>query len=174
MVSVTHSIAKPATEQDPFDLIGEGLPQESRDRLQRAYALVEPLYRGKTLGTGESVWHHVLGMALVVASLRLDVEARLAALLFAVSEHMEDAGERIEQEFGGHVANLVQGLNRLNGLRLVTRTRDDATTSEIKAQTETLRKMLLAMVEDIRVVLLRLASRAQTLRYFTDHAGAER
>jgi len=55
MVSVTHSIAKPATEQDPFDLIGEGLPQESRDRLQRAYALVEPLYRGKTLGTGESV-----------------------------------------------------------------------------------------------------------------------
>ena len=174
MVSVTHSIAKPATEQDPFDLIGEGLPQESRDRLQRAYALVEPLYRGKTLGTGESIWHHVLGMALVVASLRLDVEARLAALLFAVSEHMEDAGERIEQEFGGHVANLVQGLNRLNGLRLVTRTRDDATTSEIKAQTETLRKMLLAMVEDIRVVLLRLASRAQTLRYFTDHAGAER
>jgi GTP pyrophosphokinase len=113
-------------------------------------------------------------MALVVASLRLDVETRLAALLFAVFEHLDDADERIEQEFGSHVAILVQGLNRLNGLRLVTRTRDDATTSEIKAQTETLRKMLLAMVEDIRVVLLRLASRAQTLRYFTEHPGEER
>ena len=174
MVSVSHSIAKPSTQQDPLELIAEGLPVSDRERLQRAYALVEPLYRGRQLGSGESIWHHVLGMALIAASLKLDVETRLAALLFAASDHMEEAHKRIGEDFGPHVALLVEGLNRLNGLRLVTRTRENATASEIKGQTETLRKMLLAMVEDIRVVLLRLTSRAQTLRYLTDHPGDER
>ncbi len=168
MVSVTHSIVSSATERDPFDLIVEGLPALDRARLRRAFELVEPLYRDKRLGTGELVWHHVLGMALIVASLKLDVETRLAALLFAVFDHLEDAGERITADFGPHVARLVDGLRRLNGLRLTTQPRDDATTAEIKAQTETLRKMLLAMVEDIRVVLLRLASRTQTLRHFAE------
>jgi GTP pyrophosphokinase len=174
MVSVTHSLTAPAAEQDPFDLIAEGLAPEGRERLQRALALVEPLYRVKALGTGESIWHHVLGMALIVASLRLDVETRLAALLFAVSDQLENARERIERDFGAHTARLVDGLRRLNGLRLVTSTRGDAPPGEIKAQTETLRKMLLAMVEDIRVVLLRLASRTQTLRWFVDHPCEER
>jgi GTP pyrophosphokinase len=174
MVAVTHSLTAPVADQDPFELIAEGLAPEARERLQRALALAEPLYRGKTLGTGEAIWHHVLGMALIVASLRLDVETRLAALLFAVSDHLEDARERIERDFGGHTARLVDGLRRLNGLRLETRPRNDAPPAEIKAQTETLRKMLLAMVEDIRVVLLRLASRTQTLRWFVDHQTAER
>jgi GTP pyrophosphokinase len=174
MVSVSHSIAKPSTQQDTLELIAEGLPESDRERLVRAYALVEPLYRGRQLGSGESIWHHILGMALIAASLKLDVETRLAALLFAASEHLQDAPKRIAEDFGPHVALLVEGLNRLNGLRLVTRTRESATASEIKGQTETLRKMLLAMVEDIRVVLLRLVSRAQTLRYFTDHPGDER
>jgi GTP pyrophosphokinase len=68
----------------------------------------------------------------------------------------------------------VAGLNRLNGLRLATHTRENATAAEIRAQTETLRKMVLALVEDIRVVLLRLASRTQTLRHFADQPAMER
>lgn len=174
MVSVSHSIAKPSTQQDPFELIAEGLSESARDQLRRAYALVEPLYRGRQLSSGESIWHHVLGMALIAASLKLDVETRLAALLFAASDHLEDAREYIGEAFGAQVALLLEGLKRLSGLRLVTRTHESATAAEIKGQTETLRKMLLAMVEDIRVVLLRLASRAQTLRYFTDHPGEQR
>lgn len=57
---------------------------------------------------------------------------------------------------------------------VITRTTTTATAPEIRAQSEVLRKMLLAMVEDIRVVLLRVASRTQTLRYFTDHPGKTR
>src|SRR5690606_32707056 len=64
--------------------------------------------------------------------------------------------------------------HKLHGLRPLTRMTANATAPEIRAQTEVLRKMLLAMVADIRVVLLRLASRTQTLRYFTDHDEAQR
>jgi GTP pyrophosphokinase len=106
-------------------------------------------------------------MALLVASLRLDADTRIAALLFAVSEYVEKARDRLVSEFGEHVACLTDGLHKLNGLRVLTRTTANAAAPEIRAQTEVLRKMLLAMVEDIRVVLLRLASRTQTLRYYT-------
>lgn len=174
MVSVTHSIGDASVAEAPLELLCQGLSVEDHARIERALQLIEPLYRGTQLGTGEDVLQHVLGMALIVASLRLDAETRLAALLFAVSDHLEDAREKIEQQFGGHVALLVEGLRRLNGLRLITRATATSTVPEVRAQTEILRKMVLAMVEDIRVVLLRLASRTQTLRYFTDHAGERR
>ena len=174
MVSVTHSIDAAGVEQAPIDQLCEGLDAAGRGHIERALKLVEPLYLGKQLGTGEPVWQHVLGMALIAVSLRLDVDTRLAALLFAIHDHQPDAGDVIERDFGHEVAKLVTGLHRLNGLRLISRAAALSTVPEVRAQTEVLRKMLLAMVEDIRVVLLRLASRTQTLRYFTDHADARR
>jgi GTP pyrophosphokinase len=81
-----------------------------------------------------------------------------------------DAKERIEQEFSADVARLVGGLHRLNGLRLLAPT-PASTMRDVRTQPEVLRKMVLGMVEDIRVVLLRLASRTQTLRYYTEHPG---
>ncbi|GHT87759.1 GTP pyrophosphokinase [Betaproteobacteria bacterium] len=167
MVSVTHSIDRDAAAP-PVDLLAEGLSVEDRARIERALSLAAEAYEGKTLGTGEAVWTHAQGCALITASLRLDADTRIAALLFAVTEYVADAHDRLVADFGEHVAHLIEGLRKLNGLRLFTRMTTTAAAPEIRAQTETLRKMLLAMVEDIRVVLIRIASRTQTLRYYTN------
>ena len=172
MVSVTHSIAQAGAEEAQFDLFAEGLPPEARGQLAQAADYAKSLYGENILGTGEPAWQHALGMALVAASLRLDLDTRLAALLFAASDYLEDASVKLAERFGTPVAELVDGLRRLKGLQLVT-ARNERTQS-VKAQAEVLRKMLLAMSEDIRVVLLRLASRTQTLRHLAEHPEAER
>ena len=172
MVSVTHSIAQAGAEAAQLDLIAEGLPPEARERIGRAADFAKALCAGKPLGTGEDAWQHAVGMALVAASLRLDLDTRLAALLFAVSDHLEDAAEKLTAEFGAAVAELVDGLRRLKGLQLVTGRNESA--QSVKAQAEVLRKMLLAMSADIRVVLLRLASRTQTLRHLAEQPDADR
>src|SRR5574340_414584 len=174
MVSVTHSIAQAGVAEAPFDMLADGLGKDERIRLEQALDMVRPLYQGKHLASGEDAWQHAVGMALIVASLKLDAEARLAALLFASTDYVDDAQAMIEQRFGAPVARLVDGLRRLNGLRLVTRATANSPLPDVRAQAEILRKMLLAMVEDVRVVLLRLASRTQTLRYLADLPGEAR
>lgn len=172
MVSVTHSVARIGAEEAQLDLLAEGLPPASRDALAQAVEFARNLYGENVLGTGEPAWLHALGMALVTASLRLDPDTRRAALLFAASDYLEEAAEKLAGRFGRPVADLVDGLRRLKGLRLAVRD-GGRTPQEVKAQAEVLRKMLLAMSEDIRVVLLRLASRIQTLRYLVGHPEAE-
>jgi GTP pyrophosphokinase len=134
------------------------------------------VYGDAVLGSGERIWSHALGMAVIIAGLKLDVESRMAALLFAVPAHDEHGITRIEERFGAPAAHLVNGISRLNRLRPITKgfvaaniEAGEVNPAEMKAQIEVLRKMLLAMVEDIRVVLLRLASRTQTLRYYAAH-----
>ena len=178
MVAVTHSIAQAGAEEARLDLLAEGLPPEARAALARAMAYAEALYGERLLGTGEPVWQHAIGMALVTASLRLDLDTRLAALLFAALDYCEAGDAReppadaLAGRFGQRVLELVDGLRRLKKLRLVAGAGER--TQSVKAQAEVLRKMLLAMSEDIRVVLLRLASRTQTLRHLVEHAVAER
>ncbi|HRP96032.1 MAG TPA: bifunctional (p)ppGpp synthetase/guanosine-3',5'-bis(diphosphate) 3'-pyrophosphohydrolase [Rhodocyclaceae bacterium] len=167
MVSVTHAISSDATTA-PLELLAEGLDADGRAVLAEALALAEQTYDGHALGTAEPVRTHAIGMALICSSLRLDAETRVAALLFALGTYADDALALIEKRFGASTASLVEGLQKLNGLRVLTRMTARATAPEIRAQTEVLRKMLLAMVADIRVVLLRLASRTQTLRYFAE------
>ena len=173
MVSVTHAIAQGDTAP-PIDMLAAGLEPQERAHIEQALDWIAELYEGKVLGTGEPMWTHALGAALIAASLRLDAETRIAALLFAAWEELDDPGEEIGARFGSAVAGLVRGLHKLNGLRVLTRLAATTSAPEIRAQAEVLRKMLLAMVEDIRVVLVRLASRTQTLRYYTDLPGDAR
>ena len=174
MVSVSHAVTEADAETPPIDRLCDGLSESQRALVERALAMAEPIYRDRILGTGEPVWRHALGTAMIAAALRLDVETRIAAVLFSVEEYLEGADAKLEDEFGGPVARLVEGLKSLNGLRVITRMTANATAPDIRAQTEVLRKMLLAMVTDIRVVLLRLASRTQTLRFFTEQPGSSR
>ncbi|CAH1748775.1 GTP pyrophosphokinase [Thauera humireducens] len=173
MVSVTHAIAQGDTAP-PIDLLAAGLSETERGRVESALDWIAELYDDKVLGTGESIWTHAIGTALIAASLRLDAETRIAALLFAVWDELDDPAEELRSRFGEDIAVLVRGLHKLNGLRVLTRMATTTTAPEIRAQTEVLRKMLLAMVEDIRVVLVRLASRTQTLRFYTDLPGEAR
>ncbi len=186
MVSVVHPVQQVAAANSPstgpgadsslLDVLSDGLAPEGRAQVERAMQMATDWYGGATLGTGELILDHAAGMAQISAMLNLDLDARLAALLFAAaapSGGVPDWQEKIVTEFGVPVVHLVAGLQRLNGLRLLNRSRLEDS-AEGKAQAETLRKMLLAMVEDIRVVLLRLASRTQTMRYMTGHPGQRR
>jgi GTP pyrophosphokinase len=163
-----------APEAVSWERLGAGLPPEEGARIRRALELVEPLYAGGRLTTGEDVFAHAVGMALITGALRLDASSRLAALLFAMHGFCpEDAGARIEKDFGADVARLVRGLQRLNGLRLIA-PGPASSLHEVRTQPEVLRKMVLALSDDIRVILLRLASRTQTLRYYANLPGPER
>ncbi|MBI4755418.1 MAG: bifunctional (p)ppGpp synthetase/guanosine-3',5'-bis(diphosphate) 3'-pyrophosphohydrolase [Betaproteobacteria bacterium] len=178
MVTVTHSLAPTDIGGASIELLYKGLGDDERRRLESALEVVGPLYEGRVLGTGEDMLRHAVGMALIVASLKLDVETRLAGLLFAVLDCIDHGREMLEQRFGANVAQLVLGLHRLNGLRLITRAHVSSSGSpsapDVRAQAEILRKMLLSMVEDVRVVVLRLASRTQTLRYLADKPTEQR
>ena len=179
MVSVVHSLQPSSDEAEVLSRLCLGLPDDAAARAAEALALAREAYGDGQLGTGEGILQHALGMALIVASLDLDADARIAALLFAASDHVEECGERLKVGFGGTVAGLVAGLHRLGSLRPLTRAAAGGAgagegVAEVKAQTEVLRKMLLAMVDDIRVVMLRLASRVQTLRFLNNRPGEQR
>jgi GTP pyrophosphokinase len=134
--------------------------------IQRAMAFARPLYEGQALSTGEPVWPHALGLSASLASIGIDAAAQAAGVLFAAPKFL-DGTEKLEQAFGAEVAALAGGTEKLYRLRVLTR----ASAGE---QNEILRKMVLGMVEDIRVVLIRLASRTQTLRWFAKNPTAER
>ena len=174
MVSVVHSLQQSDGEAAALSQLRLGMSDAAAGRIVDALALAREAYGEKLLGTGEPILQHALGMALIVASLDLDADARIAALLFAASDHVEDCAGRLKVGYGDTVAGLVAGLHRLGSLRPLTRAAAAEGVAGVKAQTEILRKMLLAMVDDIRVVLLRLASRVQTLRFLNNRPGAVR
>src|SRR6266571_4437259 len=162
MVSSTRSDVAGIGESDALNA---GLSGDERRTLARALDFAASVYGDKPLGTGEPAYGHAIGLARNVAELRLDADARVAGLLFSVPEYLSDGEEKLAASFGAAVASLVAGISRLNSLRVITRT--VAMGKDSQSQAEVLRKMLLAMVEDIRVVLLRLASRTQTLRWLS-------
>jgi GTP pyrophosphokinase len=129
-------------------------------------ALVRPLYDGKALRTGEPFAAHADGIAAIVATLRPDPDLLVAAQLFGVHDVLRDPDEWLRSRFGNVVAQLVADLRQLMRLSELTRAREEVKGWEAEDQPEALRRMLLAMANDLRVVLLRLASRLQTLRYF--------
>lgn len=172
MVSVVHSVAAQSDLEQSLQTLVEGLTPDEAECLRRAAAYAQEVYGEEALGSGEGIWSHALGMALIIAGLKLDASSRTAALLFAIPSRIEHGVAEIEEKFGPAAAHLVGGIFRLNRLRPITRgfvADTEANPEEMKAQIEVLRKMLLAMVEDIRVVLLRLSSRTQTLRYYAAH-----
>ena len=134
--------------------------------VERALEFARPLYEGQTLSTGEPVWPHALGLEASLAAIGVDPAARAAGILFAAPKYLDDA-EKLKAEFGEEVAALAAGVEKLYRLRVITR-------ASAEQQNEILRKMVLGMVEDVRVVLIRLASRTQTLRWFAKNPSPDR
>jgi GTP pyrophosphokinase len=146
--------------------LAEGLAPADRTLLSRALEFAEPLYAGRVLSTGEPTWNHALGLGASLASIGLDAAGRAAGILFAAPKHL-DGIDKLRESFGAEIASLAEGVEKLYQLRVATR----GTPSE---QNEVLRKMVLGMVEDVRVVLIRLASRTQTLRWLAKNPSDER
>jgi GTP pyrophosphokinase len=155
-----------ARAADAVGALAVGLAQADSELIARALEFAEPLYAGELLSTGEPVWPHALGLASSLADIGLDAPGRAAGILFAAPKRL-GASERIGEVFGGEIAGLAEGVERLYQLRVATR-------ANPMEQNEVLRKMVLGMVEDVRVVLIRLASRTQTLRWFAKNASPAR
>ncbi|MCX8085922.1 MAG: bifunctional (p)ppGpp synthetase/guanosine-3',5'-bis(diphosphate) 3'-pyrophosphohydrolase [Rhodocyclaceae bacterium] len=170
MVSVSHALPESGLDEAALARLAAGLPQEGAGRLLDAVGRARELYGEAKLGSGETAFDHGLGAALILAGLNLDLDSRLAALFFAVPDFLAEARKQLAEEWGPAVAELVDGLYRLKNLRPLNL----ASGQNVAAQTEILRKMLLALAADIRVVMVRLASRTQTLRWLTDHDTPER
>ncbi len=139
-----------------------------------ARALIFPLYEGRQLRTGESFADHADGIAQIMRSVHEDPELMAAAYLFGAHDVLRDAAEWIRNRAGAAVAVLVGDLRQLILLSESVRARqaDAADAQRHKPQAEALRRMLLAMVNDPRVVVLRLASRLQTMRFVAHNPAA--
>ena len=164
MVSVVH--LHPQSGASALDPLAEGLAGAERTLVARVLEFAEPLYAGQRLSTGEPAWSHALGLAANLAAIGLDAPGRAAGILFASPKYLEGT-DKLREAFGEEIAALAGGVEKLYQLRVATR-------GTPREQNEVLRKMVLGMVEDVRVVLIRLASRTQTLRYFAKSSSAER
>ncbi len=164
MVSVVQ--LHPQSGGAALESLAAGLAAPERALIARSLEFAEQLYVGQLLSTGEPTWHHALGLAANLAAIGLDASGRAAGILFATPKHLEGI-DKLRESFGDEIAALAGGVEKLYQLRLATR-------DTPREQNEVLRKMVLGMVEDVRVVLIRLASRTQTLRWFAKNKTEER
>jgi GTP pyrophosphokinase len=131
--------------------------------VERAREYVEPLYAGRTSPSGEPLLEHVLAAAQTLSDLRMDPSALAAALLFPAYAASAEAAGEIRGRFGAGVADLAEGVVRMGQIGTLS-ARGRAGSRQQGAQLESLRKMLLAMVQDVRVVLIGIAEHLQTVR----------
>lgn len=155
-------------DEDWLQAVSEELDDKGQALMAQVRAWILPRLNDRQAASGERLAAHGAGVALILAGLQLDAATRTAGLLAALPvEQMEPRSLRnnpVAAEFGGEVARLVQGAQALIRLGQIARESND---SEARSgnQQEMLRKMLLAMAADLRIVLMRLASRLQTLRW---------
>jgi GTP pyrophosphokinase len=141
------------------------LRDEERDVLERAYALAERAHEGQSRLSGEPYVTHPLAVAGILADLGLDADTLTAALLHDTVEDTDVTREQVADQFGAHVAKLVDGVTKLGKIHVHTRE---------QAQAENIRKMLVAMAEDIRVVLIKLGDRLHNMRTVGAHTEERR
>ena len=146
-----------------------GLSHDDQALVQRAADWATPQFAGLQTPSGEPLIDHALGTAAVLTGMQADAQTRAAALLIALPEHTPNSSAKqpdvVTQQFGAEIGRLVQGTRALLRLGSLASGASHAALDSV-AQKEMLRKMLLAMAADLRIVLLRLASRLQTLRWY--------
>lgn len=151
----------------------QGLSAEDSARVEAALAYAGEAYEGQVCTSGQNAFDFALGVASTLAFLRSDAETRIAGLMFELTVIDPKAVAGLEARVGKEATDLVTGVRQLIRLRDMTVGKEVAgrgknAAQQAVAQVETLRKMLLAMASDMRVVLVRLASCVTTLRYFAD------
>lgn len=137
------------------DVAQEYLTEPQIEALRQSYVVAKDAHEGQTRSSGEPYIIHPVAVARILAEMRLDIETLQAALLHDVIEDTEVTKEELEAQFGTTVAELVDGVSKLDKLKFRDRK---------EAQAENFRKMVLAMVQDIRVILIKLADRTHNMR----------
>jgi GTP pyrophosphokinase len=151
----------------------QGLGADDSLRVEAALAYASDAYQDKLCSSGQKALDFALGVANTLAFLNCDAETRIAGLMFELTVLDPKAVLGLEGRVGKEATDLVTGVRQLIRLRDMTvgqqaQGRGKNADQLAKAQIETLRKMLLAMASDMRVVLVRLASCVTSLRYFAD------
>jgi guanosine-3',5'-bis(diphosphate) 3'-pyrophosphohydrolase len=131
------------------------LPPAQVDRVRDAYEFGAQAHEGQKRLSGEPYIAHPVAVAQILADLHLDAPTIVAAILHDVIEDTPTAKDEIAERFGADVAELVDGVSKLDHLQFRSRA---------EAQAESFRKMLLAMVRDIRVIMVKLADRTHNMR----------
>ena len=155
---------------DAVENLTEGLSSADGKQVMDAYAFAREAYADHSMRSGQPAIEFSKSIGLILAELNSDAQTRIAGLLAVLPEHNPEAGAQLEARFGVEVDNLVDSARKLFRLRDLTGSLDEIghgkNAAQIrKAQAETLRKMLLAMAADMRVVMIRLAARMAALRY---------
>ena len=131
------------------------LSQEAIDEINNAFRFAEQAHRGQTRRTGEHYIHHPIEVADTLAELQMDSRSIIAALLHDVIEDTAASKDDIVEQFGEDVALLVDGVSKIGQIRFDTKEH---------AEAENFRKMLMAMSEDVRVMIIKLADRLHNMR----------
>ena len=158
----------PFPQTSPAVLQATATPQLAQGTLERARSFAQALIDNEQLDTGESVWAHAQAVAAILTDIGGSEEMQAASYLVYTCPHLNKPEEVIAKAFGENLAQLAMQTNQLVHLQRLSRAA--ASTAQLvddpKLQTENVRKMLLAFSRDLRVVMLRLASRMQTLRHY--------
>ncbi|MDQ6694904.1 MAG: bifunctional (p)ppGpp synthetase/guanosine-3',5'-bis(diphosphate) 3'-pyrophosphohydrolase [Chloroflexota bacterium] len=140
-------------------------PTADTDAIKKAYHYAADAHEGQKRGTGEPYISHPLQVAMLLAEMRLDIETLQAALLHDVIEDTPVTYEDISSHFGPIVAHLVEGVTKLGSIpKLRLHNEAGQSKNDSHQQAENLRKMFLAMFDDPRVVLIKLADRLHNMR----------
>ncbi len=130
-------------------------PRSDIELLRRAYAFSSAAHEGQLRQSGEPYLHHPLEVAGILTQLKLDIPSLVAGLLHDVLEDTAYTRETLAREFGDEIATLVDGVTKIDKIEF---------RSDQEKQAENFRKMVVAMAEDIRVVLIKLADRLHNMR----------
>jgi len=141
--------------EDILDKVESYKPSFDEELLQKAYIFSALEHRGQVRSSGEPYLVHPLNVAYILADMRLDETSIAVGLLHDVLEDTLTTKEKLEELFGEEIADLVDGVTKISRYAYV---------SKEEQQAETFRKMLLAMVSDLRVVLVKLADRLHNMR----------
>lgn len=141
--------------EELLEKLRQNRPSEDPWMVRRAYEIAAERHRQQIRTSGDPYLTHLLEVAHILADMRLDATTLTAALLHDVIEDTEFPLPKIEERFGAEVAHLVEGVTKIGRLNMM---------APEARQAENVRKMLLAMVNDVRVVMVKLADRLHNMR----------
>ncbi len=169
--------AQPASLDTLLRLVRSYNPRADLEVIRKACQFAEQAHKGQKRATGEPYIAHPLNVAIILAEMRLDIETIQAALLHDVVEDTHTTLEEVSALFGPTVARLVEGVTKLSSIPRMRQSqagdgradrpekeKGDKSQREAQQQAENLRKMFLAMFDDPRVVLIKLADRLHNMR----------
>ncbi len=137
------------------DYLSAYLPESSIEMVRAAYDFGNSQHAGQYRQTGEAYIYHPLAVARILAEMRLDVTTLTAAILHDVIEDTDAVRDEVAERFGEHVADLVDGVSKLDRAQFHSRA---------EANAESFRKLILAMTRDLRVILIKLADRLHNMQ----------